>query len=205
MEVHERHTALDGAIHHGAGVQRRRRCRLERRGRRQISRMMRDEHVRTRVCGRIDSAYRRIERHGHRSHRRGRVAYQKAGAVPLLGVGRRKLSQERLLKRTHRKLEAFGTQTADLHAQQLRLAFALHALFLGTFDLDLLRSHVHQVLPCDEASLETTGGACPGRAPRRFDGAFAAFTLAQSGAGRPWEWEPSRSGSPRRTSRQARA
>ena len=83
-----------------------------------------------------------------------------------------------------------GAQAADLHAQKLRFALALRRLLLRAFDLDLLRSHVHQVLPCDEASLGTARAACPGRAPRRFDGAFAAFTLAQSGAGRPLRWEP---------------
>ena len=190
MEVHKRHAPLNGAIHHGAGIQRRRRGRLKRRGRRQISRVMRDEHVRARIGGRVDGAHRGVERHGHRTHRCRRIAHQKARAVPFLGVGCRKLGKERLLERAYRKLEALGAQAADLHAQKLGLAFALHALFLGTFDLDLLRSHVHQVLPCDEASLGTARAACPGRAPRRFDGAFAAFTLAQSGAGRPLRWEP---------------
>ena len=108
MEVHERNTPLNGAIHHGAGVQRRRRSRLKRRGRRQISRVMRDEHVRARIGCRIDGAHRGVERHGNRPHRRRRIAHQKARAIPLLGIRCRKLGQKRLFERAHRELEAFG-------------------------------------------------------------------------------------------------
>ena len=117
--------------------------------------MMGDEHVRARIGSRIDGADRGVERYGHRTHRRGRIAHQKARAIPFLGVSRGKLGKKRLLERAYRKLEAFGAQTADFHAHKLGLASALRCLFLGTFDLDLLRSHIHQVLPCDEASLGT--------------------------------------------------
>ena len=93
------YAALDRAPHARARIGRHRGGRHEGGGRREERRMMSDQHVRTHVRSRLDSFDRRVERDGHTRDQARRIAHRHAGAIPRLGVGSRKLGQQRALER----------------------------------------------------------------------------------------------------------